>query len=211
MPGARPPISARQAIGGCEMRHSLMLAGFLCATDGRGRPGQTRAHRADLRQLRHRMGPRPADRRRRSRRSAAAICALSRPAMARALLARLMLEGARTEADMVLGLDTNLTAEAAATGLFAPHGLARRASTCRCPGTTRMFAALRLGLVRLCLRQHAAGHAARRFRRPGASDVRIVIQDPRSSTPGLGLLLWVKAAYGDRARRRSGRAWPTIS
>ena len=26
-----------------------------------------------------------------------------------------------------------------------------------------------------------------------------MIHDPRSSTPGLGLLLWVKAAYGDRA------------
>ena len=26
-----------------------------------------------------------------------------------------------------------------------------------------------------------------------------MIQDPRSSTPGLGLLLWIKAAYGDEA------------
>ena len=32
-----------------------------------------------------------------------------------------------------------------------------------------------------------------------ASDLRIVIEDPRSSTPGLGLLLWVKVAYGDKA------------
>jgi thiamine transport system substrate-binding protein len=32
-----------------------------------------------------------------------------------------------------------------------------------------------------------------------ASDLKIVIEDPRSSTPGLGLLLWVKAAYGDKA------------
>ena len=31
------------------------------------------------------------------------------------------------------------------------------------------------------------------------SDLKIVIQDPRSSTPGLGLLMWVKAAYGDDA------------
>ncbi len=37
------------------------------------------------------------------------------------------------------------------------------------------------------------------FEELAASDVKIVIQDPRSSTPGLGLLLWVKAAYGDRA------------
>ena len=39
-----------------------------------------------------------------------------------ALLARLQLEGAATDADVVLGLDTSLTAAAAATGLFAPHG-----------------------------------------------------------------------------------------
>ncbi len=37
------------------------------------------------------------------------------------------------------------------------------------------------------------------FEALAASDLKIVIQDPRSSTPGLGLLLWVKAAYGDRA------------
>ena len=40
-----------------------------------------------------------------------------------ALLSRLQLEGKNTKADIVLGLDTNLTAEATATGLFAPHGM----------------------------------------------------------------------------------------
>ena len=40
-----------------------------------------------------------------------------------ALLNRVKLEGAATKADIVLGLDTNLTAEAKATGLFAPHGV----------------------------------------------------------------------------------------
>jgi thiamine transport system substrate-binding protein len=34
------------------------------------------------------------------------------------------------------------------------------------------------------------------FAELAASDLKIVIQDPRSSTPGLGLLLWVKAAHG---------------
>src|SRR5262245_63143637 len=40
-----------------------------------------------------------------------------------ALLSRLLLEGKNTKADIVLGLDTNLTAEAVATGLFEKHGL----------------------------------------------------------------------------------------
>jgi thiamine transport system substrate-binding protein len=33
----------------------------------------------------------------------------------------------------------------------------------------------------------------------GSADEKIVIQDPRTSTPGLGLLLWVKSVYGDKA------------
>ena len=40
-----------------------------------------------------------------------------------ALLNRLKLEGDRAEAGIVLGLDTNLVAEAKATGLFEAHGL----------------------------------------------------------------------------------------
>ncbi len=40
-----------------------------------------------------------------------------------------------------------------------------------------------------------------------ASDISIVIQDPRSSTPGLGLLMWMQAAYGDRA----GEIWVGLS
>ena len=42
-------------------------------------------------------------------------------------------------------------------------------------------------------------NAPANFRDLAASDLKIVIQDPRSSTPGLGLMMWVKAAYGDEA------------
>ena len=33
----------------------------------------------------------------------------------------------------------------------------------------------------------------------GNPEEKIVLQDPRTSTPGLGLVLWVKAVYGDKA------------
>ena len=39
------------------------------------------------------------------------------------LLARLKLEGERSDADVVLGLDTNLMADALDSNLFAPHGV----------------------------------------------------------------------------------------
>ena len=41
----------------------------------------------------------------------------------------------------------------------------------------------------------------------GNPDDKIVIQDPRTSTPGLGLLLWVKQVYGDKAPE----AWAKLS
>ena len=61
-----------------------------------------------------------------------------------------------TKADIVLGLDTNLTAEAKATGLFVPHGVGRR----RRQGSGRLerrhLRALRLRLFRRRLRHREA-------------------------------------------------------
>jgi thiamine transport system substrate-binding protein len=67
------------------------------------------------------------------------------------LLARIQLEGARSEADIVLGLDTNLTARAAETGAVRPAR--HRARPRPAGGLGRCTVpALRLGLFRLCLR-----------------------------------------------------------
>lgn len=113
-----------------------------------------------------------------------------------ALLARLKLEGARTEADIVLGLDTNLTAAAAETGLFAPHSVSADYAV---PGgwSDPLFAPYDWGYFAFV--HNADLDAPSNFRALGESDLKIVIQDPRSSTPGLGLLMWVKEAYGDQA------------
>lgn len=126
-----------------------------------------------------------------------------------ALLARIQLEGAASEADVVLGLDTNLTAAAAATQLFAPHGKARPWT---CLSTTPILFSCPSTGAGSPLSTTAAKlpEPPKSFPDLAASDLKIVIQDPRSSTPGLGLLIWVKAAYGDR-QARSGRALPTTS
>jgi thiamine transport system substrate-binding protein len=113
-----------------------------------------------------------------------------------ALLARLMLEGERTEADIVLGLDTNLTAAALETGLFAPHGVTA-ALDLPIAWEDPVFLPYDWGYFAFV--GNAGAEAPASFEALAASDVSIVIQDPRSSTPGLGLLLWVEAAYGDRA------------
>ena len=115
-----------------------------------------------------------------------------------ALLARVQLEGVATEADVVLGLDTSLTAQAAATGLFAPHGQ---------PGPwdvpvawdDPLFLPFDWGWFAFVYDKTRLATPPASLVGLAASDIKIVIEDPRSSTPGLGLLLWVEAAYGDRA------------
>jgi len=118
-----------------------------------------------------------------------------------ALLARVQLEGARSKADVVLGLDTNLTARAAGTGLFAPHGRAFENSNLPVDWADPLFLPYDWGYFAFVYDKTKLKRVPRSFEMLAAAPeaLKIVIQDPRSSTPGLGLLMWVKAAYGDRA------------
>ncbi|TCP39785.1 thiamine ABC transporter substrate binding subunit [Rhodovulum marinum] len=117
------------------------------------------------------------------------------------LLARLRLEGDRTEADVVLGLDTNLTAAAAETGLFAPHGIEAPALDLPVAWDDPTFLPYDWGYFAFVYDKTRLATPPDSFDALIAApdDLKIVIQDPRSSTPGLGLLMWVKAAHGERA------------
>ncbi|WP_299665395.1 thiamine ABC transporter substrate binding subunit [uncultured Ruegeria sp.] len=113
-----------------------------------------------------------------------------------ALLSRIRLEGENTEADVVLGLDTNLIATAKETGLFAPHSVTADYAL-PIKWTDATFVPYDWGYFAFV--HNADASAPANFRELADSDTKIIIQDPRSSTPGLGLLLWIKAAYGDEA------------
>ncbi|TIT88220.1 MAG: thiamine ABC transporter substrate binding subunit, partial [Mesorhizobium sp.] len=117
-----------------------------------------------------------------------------------ALLNRVKLEGAATKADIVLGLDTNLTAEAKASGLFAPHG---DVSGLNVPGnwSDDTFVPFDYGYFAVVYDTEKLKVPPKSLKElvEGSATDKIVIQDPRTSTPGLGLLLWVKSVYGDKA------------
>ncbi|MEL6751982.1 MAG: thiamine ABC transporter substrate-binding protein, partial [Pseudomonadota bacterium] len=118
-----------------------------------------------------------------------------------ALLNRLKLEGANAKADVVLGLDTNLALEAEQTGLFAPSDT--DTSALNVPGDTQSDI-----WVPYDFAHFAVVYDSEKLTNPpkslaelvdGTGDGKIVIQDPRTSTPGLGFLLWMKAVYGEEA------------
>ena len=124
-----------------------------------------------------------------------------------ALLARVLLEGADTEADVVLGLDTNLTAAAADSGIFIDHALGSVDFDLPVAWDDPVFVPYDWGYFAFVYDTAKTVTVPADFEALAASNLKIVIQDPRSSTPGLGLLLWVKAAYGDRA----GDIWAALA
>lgn len=129
-----------------------------------------------------------------------------------ALLNRLKLEGKGTKADIVLGLDTNLTAEAAATGLFAPHEQVGTPLTVPVTWSDPIFLPYDYGYFAVVYDTQTLKDPPKSLADLVAGDPKqkIVIEDPRSSTPGLGLLLWMKAVYGDKAAEAWTKLKPRI-
>jgi thiamine transport system substrate-binding protein len=116
-------------------------------------------------------------------------------------LRRVQLEGASTKADIVLGLDTSLLHEAEATGLFAPHGLSFPNLLLPAAWTDPDFAPVDFGYFAFVYDKTKVPNPPTSFEALVAepSSFKIALEDPRSDTPGLGLVLWIKAAYGDQA------------
>ncbi|WP_143531452.1 thiamine ABC transporter substrate binding subunit [Xaviernesmea oryzae] len=118
-----------------------------------------------------------------------------------ALLTRLKLEDENTDADIALGLDTNLISEAKATGLFEPHGL--DISAVKVPGnySDDTFIPYDYGHFAVVYDTKVMKNPPRSLKElvDGDPSQKIAIEDPRTSTPGLGLLLWMKSVYGDQA------------
>lgn len=112
-----------------------------------------------------------------------------------AVLSRLKMEGTKSDADVVVGLDTTLTEAARATGLFAPLA-AIAPNDLPVAYSDANFEPFDWGWFAFVYDNTKLTNPPKSFKELAASNLKIVIEDPRSSTPGLGLVMWVKAAYG---------------
>ncbi|MCO5733485.1 thiamine ABC transporter substrate binding subunit [Rhizobium sp. SSA_523] len=126
-----------------------------------------------------------------------------------ALLTRLKLEGAGGEADIALGLDTNLIQEAKDSGLFQPHGIEMAAVTIPGGFEDDSFVPYDYGYFAVVYDTQAIKTPPKSMKElvEGDPAQKLVIEDPRTSTPGLGLLLWIKSIYGDQA----DQAWAKLT
>jgi len=124
-------------------------------------------------------------------------------------LRKIQLEGKKTKADILLGLDTSIAQVAKKTGLFVPHELNTSTLDLPVPYSDNTFTPFDYSFF-------AFVYDENKVKTPPLSlealalmpkDFKIVIQDPRSSTAGLGLLLWVKEVYKEKA----GEYWKKLS
>jgi thiamine transport system substrate-binding protein len=125
------------------------------------------------------------------------------------VLSRLQLEGANAKADVAIGLDSSLMGIARATDLFTSHGADMGPLALPVGWADDTFLPFDWGHFAFIYDSHRMPNPPRSFDALIAlpAETRIVIQDPRSSTPGLGLLLWMRSVYGDRAPER----WKALS
>ncbi|WP_421306410.1 thiamine ABC transporter substrate binding subunit [Aeromonas veronii] len=117
-----------------------------------------------------------------------------------AILNRLRLEGNHSKADLVLGLDDALISEAKQSGLFAPHPA--KLDSIKVPGgwLDDTFIPYDYGYFAFVYDKDKLKQPPKSLKelveRP---DLKVIYQDPRTSTPGQGLMLWMKSVYGDKA------------
>lgn len=129
-----------------------------------------------------------------------------------ALLSRLKMEGKKTKADVVLGLDTNLTSEAAATGFFAPAKVDGSKLKLPIAWNDKTFVPYDYGYFAFVYDSQKLPNPPKSLAEltaPG-DQPKILLMDPRTSTPGLGLLLWMKEVYGDKAADAWAKVAPKV-
>ena len=119
------------------------------------------------------------------------------------LLNKVILEGDTSKADIVLGLDMNLFDLAEQSELFTTHNINDINNLINLPlkWESNKFVPYNYGYFSFVYNEaNLATPPKSMDELINSTNARIVIQDPRTSTPGLGLLTWMKALYGDKAR-----------
>jgi len=128
------------------------------------------------------------------------------------ILNRVQLEGNSSKADVVLGLDTNLMAIAEDTDLLAPSNINTDDLELPFDWTSDYFIPYDYGYFAFVYDTEKVPNPPTSFDEliDSDDDLKIIIQDPRTSTPGLGLLLWMKSVYGDEAASKWEALQPRI-
>ncbi len=120
---------------------------------------------------------------------------------------RLRIERSNTKADVVVGIDDALLEVVRGENLVQPHGLTLTGLKPELKWQDRDFIPVDYGYFSFVYNSNKIKKPASSLKELIESDASVIYQDPRTSTPGQGLMLWVKSVYGDKAPE----AWAKLS
>ncbi|SIT05521.1 thiamine ABC transporter substrate binding subunit [Neptunomonas antarctica] len=115
------------------------------------------------------------------------------------ILNRVRIEQDKTKADILLGLDDSLTEITRKEGLIQPHGIKLDTLKTDLNWHDPNFIPYDYGFFSFVYNSDKVSEPAVSLKELIDSDASVIYQDPRTSTPGQGLMLWVKAVYGNQA------------
>jgi thiamine transport system substrate-binding protein len=130
------------------------------------------------------------------------------------LLSSLVLEKQRSDADIALGLDNFLAPKALSTGLFRaykPAGYESLPANLRLDQTARLvpYDYGNFAIVWDSAKLADPPMSLEDLTKPAYAK-KLILLDPRTSTPGLGFLAWTKAVYGEAWREYWRRLRPSV-
>lgn len=124
------------------------------------------------------------------------------------LLNRLRMEGEKSKADIILGLDNNLLTVAQQTGLFQELNIDTSALALPKKWHNTYFIPYDYGYFAFIYNQEKLATPPISLRELIENQqLKIIYQDPRTSVVGFGLLLWLEKVYG----AQSAEAWHSLA
>ncbi|WP_250655897.1 thiamine ABC transporter substrate binding subunit [Alkalimarinus coralli] len=121
------------------------------------------------------------------------------------ILNRLRIEKRKTKADVILGIDDALIESARNEGLVQSHNISLTGLKQELNWHDPDFVPFDYGYFAFVYDSRKVKSPVTSLRELIESDASVIYQDPRTSTPGQGLMLWVKSVYGDQANKAWGQ------
>ena len=123
------------------------------------------------------------------------------------ILNRLKIEGTKVKADVILGLDHALMREAKKTGLIQAHKQSFTQLQPTLNWSDDSFVPYDFGYFAFIYDSTKIAKPVSSLKELVNSDASVIYQDPRTSTPGQGLMFWMNAVFADK----TDTAWAQLA
>ena len=123
------------------------------------------------------------------------------------ILNRLKIEGANTKADILLGIDDGLMEEARSLKLVKSHQVKLDHLKDELKWQDTQFVPFDYGYFAFIYDSSKIKNPVTSLKALVQSDASVIYQDPRTSTPGQGMMTWMKSVYGADV----SQAWQQLS